>query len=201
MNHDSNPRRISPLRDLHPRRRGVDLPTVRCPPRRARPGLRFLHRELALPEIGQLDLVRHYTHLSHRNFSVDDNFYPLGSCTMKYNPKVNEWAAALPGFANLHPDAARATIARAPGAALSTSASSSRKSPAWMKSRSSPVPGARRMDGPESHPRLFQRSRPAQAPHRACPRHRPRHQSRQLRHVRRGRRHDQVAPRWPDRSG
>ncbi len=56
-----------------------------------------------LPEIGQLDLVRHYTHLSHRNFSVDDNFYPLGSCTMKYNPKVNEWAAALPGFANLHP--------------------------------------------------------------------------------------------------
>ena len=56
-----------------------------------------------LPEIGQLDLVRHFTHLSHRNFSVDDNFYPLGSCTMKYNPKVNEWAAALAGFANLHP--------------------------------------------------------------------------------------------------
>jgi glycine dehydrogenase subunit 2 len=47
--------------------------------------------------------VRHYTHLTHRNFSVDANFYPLGSCTMKYNPKVNEWAAALPGFANLHP--------------------------------------------------------------------------------------------------
>jgi len=56
-----------------------------------------------LPEIGQLDLVRHYTRLSHLNFSVDDNFYPLGSCTMKYNPKVNEWAAALPGLANLHP--------------------------------------------------------------------------------------------------
>lgn len=59
--------------------------------------------DLPLPEIGQLDLVRHYTHLSHRNFSVDDNFYPLGSCTMKYNPKVNERAAALPGFSNLHP--------------------------------------------------------------------------------------------------
>jgi glycine dehydrogenase subunit 2 len=56
-----------------------------------------------LPQIGQLQLVRHYTHLSHRNFSVDANFYPLGSCTMKYNPKVNEWAAALDGFANLHP--------------------------------------------------------------------------------------------------
>jgi glycine cleavage system protein P-like pyridoxal-binding family len=59
--------------------------------------------ETGLPEIGQLELVRHYTHLSHRTFSIDANFYPLGSCTMKYNPKVNEWAAALSGFANLHP--------------------------------------------------------------------------------------------------
>jgi len=54
-------------------------------------------------EVGQLDLIRHYTHLSHRNFSVDDHFYPLGSCTMKYNPRINEWAAGLPGFTNLHP--------------------------------------------------------------------------------------------------
>jgi glycine dehydrogenase subunit 2 len=57
----------------------------------------------ALPEIGELQLVRHYTHLGRRNFSVDANFYPLGSCTMKYNPRVNEWAAALAGFARLHP--------------------------------------------------------------------------------------------------
>jgi glycine dehydrogenase subunit 2 len=57
----------------------------------------------ALPELGYLDVVRHYTHLSHRNFSVDGNFYPLGSCTMKANPKVNEWATRLPGFAGLHP--------------------------------------------------------------------------------------------------
>jgi glycine dehydrogenase subunit 2 len=56
-----------------------------------------------LPEIGELDLVRHYTRLSHRLFSVDENFYPLGSCTMKYNPRVNERAAAMPQFANLHP--------------------------------------------------------------------------------------------------
>ena len=54
-------------------------------------------------EIGQLELVRHYTHLSTRNFSVDANFYPLGSCTMKYNPRINEWAATLPGFAGIHP--------------------------------------------------------------------------------------------------
>ncbi len=58
----------------------------------------------ALPEVSELDLVRHYTRLSHRNYSVDAGFYPLGSCTMKYNPKVNEDAARLDGFARLHPN-------------------------------------------------------------------------------------------------
>ncbi len=58
---------------------------------------------LPLPSVGYLDLIRHYTRLAQRNFSVDGNFYPLGSCTMKANPKVNEWAAGLSGFANLHP--------------------------------------------------------------------------------------------------
>jgi len=57
----------------------------------------------ALPEVGPLDLVRHYTHLAQRNFSVDANFYPLGSCTMKFNPKINEAAAAMPGFIGAHP--------------------------------------------------------------------------------------------------
>jgi len=57
----------------------------------------------ALPELGEAMLVRHYTNLATRLFSVDGNFYPLGSCTMKYNPKFNEWAAGLGGFANLHP--------------------------------------------------------------------------------------------------
>src|SRR2546430_2566640 len=57
----------------------------------------------ALPEVSELDVVRHYTRLSHRNFSIDEGFYPLGSCTMKYNPKIHEDAARLPGFARLHP--------------------------------------------------------------------------------------------------
>jgi glycine dehydrogenase subunit 2 len=57
----------------------------------------------ALPELNEATLVRHYVNLSHLNWSVDTGFYPLGSCTMKYNPKVNEWAARLPGFAALHP--------------------------------------------------------------------------------------------------
>lgn len=56
-----------------------------------------------LPEVGEIDLIRHYTNLSARNMSIDTNFYPLGSCTMKYNPKRHERLAALPGFANLHP--------------------------------------------------------------------------------------------------
>jgi len=57
----------------------------------------------ALPELGELDVVRHFTHLSQRNFGIDDHFYPLGSCTMKYNPKIAEVAAAQPGLAMLHP--------------------------------------------------------------------------------------------------
>ncbi|MGA2915295.1 MAG: aminomethyl-transferring glycine dehydrogenase subunit GcvPB [Sedimentisphaerales bacterium] len=56
-----------------------------------------------LPELSELDVVRHFTQLSRRNFSIDTNFYPLGSCTMKYNPKVAERIASYPGFAHLHP--------------------------------------------------------------------------------------------------
>ncbi|MBI4581471.1 MAG: aminomethyl-transferring glycine dehydrogenase subunit GcvPB [Planctomycetes bacterium] len=84
----------------------VSLPGTDVPP--VDPG-QVIPRELLaaapppLPEIGELDLVRHYTRLAHRLFSVDGNFYPLGSCTMKYNPKINERAAAMPGFTALHP--------------------------------------------------------------------------------------------------
>ena len=59
--------------------------------------------EAALPECDELTVVRHYTNLSNNNFGVDTGFYPLGSCTMKYNPKLNEEIAALPQFQNLHP--------------------------------------------------------------------------------------------------
>jgi len=56
-----------------------------------------------LPELSEPEVVRHFTGLSRECYSVDSNFYPLGSCTMKYNPKVNEWASALSGFAHVHP--------------------------------------------------------------------------------------------------
>ncbi len=57
----------------------------------------------ALPELSEPEVVRHYVRLSQQNFGIDLGMYPLGSCTMKYNPKVDEWAARLPGFARLHP--------------------------------------------------------------------------------------------------
>ena len=64
---------------------------------------RLLREDVDLPEVAEVDLIRHYTTLSRRNFGVDVGFYPLGSCTMKYNPKINEDVAKLPGFTALHP--------------------------------------------------------------------------------------------------
>ena len=65
---------------------------------------KFLRKQPAnLPEVDELAIVRHFTNLSKKNIGVDDAFYPLGSCTMKYNPKINEKACGLPGFARIHP--------------------------------------------------------------------------------------------------
>ena len=83
-----------------PGRAGVGLPALDVPPAPLPAGVR---QDLPLPEIAEIDLMRHYVHLSGMNFSVDTGFYPLGSCTMKYNPKINEDVARLPGFAALHP--------------------------------------------------------------------------------------------------
>lgn len=63
-----------------------------------------------LPQVSEPDVVRHYTNLSQMNFGVDTGFYPLGSCTMKYNPKINEQVASLPGFSSLHPLQPESTI-------------------------------------------------------------------------------------------
>ena len=63
----------------------------------------FLREDLPLPELSEVDVVRHFTHLSSMNYCIDGGLYPLGSCTMKYNPKINEEIARLPGFALTHP--------------------------------------------------------------------------------------------------
>ena len=85
-----------------PGRRGYDLPKLDVPELDGLIPEQMLNKEpLKLPEIAEVDLVRHYTNLSKRNFGVDNGFYPLGSCTMKYNPKINEEMPAL--FNDLHP--------------------------------------------------------------------------------------------------
>jgi glycine cleavage system P protein (glycine dehydrogenase) subunit 2 len=92
-----------------PGRRGVRFPAMSAegeglaaaqPPIPASSARRLAPR---LPEVAELDLLRHFNRLSHLNHAIEIGFYPLGSCTMKYNPKVNEWAARLPGLADSHP--------------------------------------------------------------------------------------------------
>ncbi len=84
-----------------PGREGVKPPKLDVPPSELPTEL--LRESLPLPEVSEIDVVRHYLRLSQLNFAIDKGMYPLGSCTMKYNPKVNEVAARLPGFTGLHP--------------------------------------------------------------------------------------------------
>jgi len=84
-------------------RSGVSLPDSDVPNVNSIPESLLRDKSPELPEVSELDTVRHYTNLSRMNFGVDTNFYPLGSCTMKYNPKVHEDIAGLDGFNSLHP--------------------------------------------------------------------------------------------------
>jgi glycine dehydrogenase subunit 2 len=89
-----------------PGRRGATLPALDVPEApldELIPAALQRKTPAPLPEVSEIELVRHYTHLSQRNVGVDSIFYPLGSCTMKYNPKINEEMQALPGFARIHP--------------------------------------------------------------------------------------------------
>lgn len=84
-----------------PGRSGVNLPALDVP--EADLPDEFLRDDVELPEVGELQVVRHYVKLSQLNWAIDKGFYPLGSCTMKYNPKLNEDMARVPGYAALHP--------------------------------------------------------------------------------------------------
>jgi glycine dehydrogenase subunit 2 len=92
-----------------PGRKGVDLPPLDVPEAPLPPS-GLLREELRLPELAQNEVVRYFLALSRLNYSVDTGFYPLGSCTMKYNPKVNEEVSRLPGFLHLHPLQDEATV-------------------------------------------------------------------------------------------
>lgn len=93
-----------------PGRVAYSLPDSDVPKVDAIPHEYLREKPAELPEVSELDLMRHYTELSRRNHGVDNGFYPLGSCTMKYNPKVNEDVARLPGFAHIHPYQAEETV-------------------------------------------------------------------------------------------
>src|SRR3954470_565877 len=85
-----------------PGRKGFSLPEVdmdEAPP--LDPNL--TRQELDLPELSEVDVMRHFVRLSQMNYSIDTGMYPLGSCTMKYNPKVHEDVAIMPGWAHIHP--------------------------------------------------------------------------------------------------
>ncbi len=84
-------------------RRGSTVPKLDVPKANSIPDTLKRETPAELPEVSELDAMRHFTLLSRKNMGVDTNFYPLGSCTMKYNPKMHERIASMPGFADLHP--------------------------------------------------------------------------------------------------
>lgn len=101
-----------------PGRISANLPEIDVPIQdiEADLGTAYIRKEPAdLPEVSELELIRHYTGLSNRNFGIDSGFYPLGSCTMKYNPKINEDVARLDGFSHIHPYQAPETVQGALG--------------------------------------------------------------------------------------
>jgi glycine dehydrogenase subunit 2 len=87
----------------HIGRHGIKLPSLDTPKTAPLDSSLLRSQKANLPELSELDVVRHFTELSNKNFSIDANFYPLGSCTMKYNPKVQERIASLEGFSAPHP--------------------------------------------------------------------------------------------------
>ena len=104
---DSN-RRLLMERSV-PGRVGTVLPELDVP-EQPLPDKEMLRDEVDLPEVTEPEIVRYFTNLSRMNFSIDTHFYPLGSCTMKYNPKINDEAAFLPGFAAIHPQQPAAQV-------------------------------------------------------------------------------------------
>src|SRR5271168_2917666 len=80
---------------------GVDLPEP--PPHKSRLGGLERESPIGLPGLSEPQIVRHFTRLSQKNYAIDSGIYPLGSCTMKHNPRLNEKMARLPGFADVHP--------------------------------------------------------------------------------------------------
>lgn len=96
-----------------PGRIGSNVPKADTPEVDLNDVLGSTRKELHLPEVGELEVMRHFVNLSHLTYGIETGFYPLGSCTMKYNPRINEVTASLSGFKNIHPMQPESTV---PGA-------------------------------------------------------------------------------------
>ena len=159
-------------------RRGLAVP--KPGPARCRPSPRSSRARSPprLPELAEPEVLRHFTALSTRNFGIDTGFYPLGSCTMKYNPRVNERLVGLPGFRDLHPlvedDAAQGALElewRLQEILREVTGPRRGQPPARRRQ-----PG--RADRPAAHARVLRRPRRGRAAAEdRDPRHRARHES------------------------
>jgi len=94
-------------------RMGANIPVADTPKVNLSEAIGDTRKEFHFPEVGELELMRHFVNLSHLNYGIETGFYPLGSCTMKYNPRINEAAASFTGFRNIHPMQPESTV---PGA-------------------------------------------------------------------------------------
>ncbi|GIW20350.1 MAG: hypothetical protein KatS3mg065_0646 [Chloroflexota bacterium] len=140
----TGPRLQPTLAELsRPGRGGYPVPH---PPSDALDRIPAEHRRPAppgLPELAEPEVVRHFVNLSQLNHAVDTGFYPLGSCTMKYNPKLGEWAARLPGLRPPPPVRAGRGSPRGPSSSSGPSSRPSPRSAAWRRSPSSRRPERR----------------------------------------------------------
>ncbi len=144
---------------------------------------------LVLPNVTELEIMRHYAHLASMNFGVDSGMYPLGSCTMKYNPRINEDACRLPGFAGIHPYQPEGSVQGALELMVGLSDVARRDLGTARCHAAARRRRPRRADGAHGVPRGAHgaRGRSQEGHH---PGHRARHESRQRDDVRLGDRHD-----------
>ena len=114
-------------------RRAVRMPAADVPV--TEPPAEQLRDSLDWPEVSEIDVIRHYTRVSQKNHAIDINIYPLGSCTMKYNPKINEAVARYAGFARIHPYQDPSNRPGRAGADVRAAGRARARSPASRRSR------------------------------------------------------------------
>ncbi len=140
------PERRPDFRTSAPGKRGMEFPPLDVPaidPLRRHSGVSLTRESIeGFPKSSEIEVIRHFTRLSTWNYAIDLGMYPLGSCTMKYNPRVNEFVARLDGLAREHP-CSPSKFRRAACASSGICRSAFSQSPVWMPPRSS-LPRARR---------------------------------------------------------